>query len=98
MKNRMILLVDDDPDDQLIFKDALGELGEDVGCATASNGREALAYLQKMPPPEVIFLDLNMPVMNGFDFLMHIKDNPLLRKIPIVIYTTSDHPAIKRKP
>lgn len=96
MKNKIILLVDDDPDDQLIFADALSEIGENVECATANNGQEALRYLERMPEPILIFLDLNMPVMNGFEFLTRIKEGEH-SQIPIVIYTTSDHPRDKRE-
>jgi CheY-like chemotaxis protein len=97
MTNKTILLVDDDPDDQLIFKDALNEIGENIECSTVNNGREAMVYLQKMPEPNLIFLDLNMPKMNGFEFLELIKENQRYKKIPIVIYTTSDHPNDKNE-
>jgi CheY-like chemotaxis protein len=97
MKSKIILLVDDDEDDQLIFTDALSELGGDIQCITVNNGLEALVYLQKMPNPILIFVDLNMPVMNGFDFLKTIKGNLRLEKIPVVIYTTSDHPRDKKE-
>jgi CheY-like chemotaxis protein len=92
MKNKIILLVDDDQDDQLIFSDALNDIGEDVRFVTVNNGKEALVYLKKMPEPALIFLDLNMPVMNGLDFLKIIKTDLHFSRIPVVIYTTSDHP------
>jgi CheY-like chemotaxis protein len=96
MTNKTILLVDDDPDDQLIFTDALNEVNNQFNCFVASNGQEALARLQNMPEPMLIFLDLNMPVMNGFEFLMQIKESRH-KQIPVVIYTTSDHPRDKKE-
>jgi CheY-like chemotaxis protein len=92
MMHQKILLVDDDPDDHLIFLDAIHELGLQIECSIATNGLEALAYLNNpSTAPSIIFLDLNMPVMNGFEFLQHIKEEKLFSKIPIVIFTTSDN-------
>ena len=87
------MLVDDDADDQLIFLDALSEVDDTVECATASNGLEALSYLHAGDwLPAVIFIDLNMPLMNGFELLGKIKKDPRMKDIPIVIFTTSDSP------
>jgi CheY-like chemotaxis protein len=97
MKHKTILLVDDDEDDQLIFKDAVKEVYSGIDCLTASNGRDAYYQLEKSsPPPSLIFLDLNMPVMNGFEFLERVKKNDGLKNIPVVIYTTSDSPLDKK--
>jgi len=97
MKHKIILLVDDDEDDQLIFKDAISEIFINVKCLTASNGKDAYSQLDKSSPaPSLIFLDLNMPVMNGFEFLKRVKDSLDHRKIPIIIYTTSDSPQDKK--
>ena len=95
MRNKTILLIDDDPDDQLIFTDALSEINNEVNCFVASNGQDALVCLQQIPEPLLIFLDLNMPVMNGFEFLTRIKQSHQHKEIPVVIYTTSDHPRDK---
>ena len=97
MKHKTVLLVDDDQDDQLIFKDAIKQANSGIVCLIASNGEEAFLQLDgSSAPPSLIFLDLNMPVMNGFEFLERIKKNDRLKNIPVVIYTTSDSPLDKK--
>jgi CheY-like chemotaxis protein len=86
-----IFLIDDDEDDQLFFIDALESIDPLLQCDTAGNGKVALEKLLSSDPlPDIIFLDLNMPVMNGFEFLMHIKNEMLVNKIPVGIFTTSN--------
>jgi CheY-like chemotaxis protein len=98
MNYKKILLVDDDPDDQFIFTDAVDEMAMDIECVTASNGFEALHYLESaVQIPSLIFLDLNMPVMDGFDCLKLIKRNSRFKKIPVIIFTTSDNPSDKKR-
>ena len=93
MNHTRILLVDDNPDDQFIFADALDEIAKNVECVTANNGVEAIAYLNTANPiPSLIFLDLNMPFMNGFQCLEQIMKDDKLRHLPVIIYTTSDNP------
>ena len=88
-----ILLIDDDPDDQLIFTDLLDELETTVQCKTVNNGAEAMAYLETAPRlPSFIFLDLNMPRMSGFQCLTKIKEDERFKHIPVLIYTTSNNP------
>ena len=87
-----ILLVDDDLDDQKFFIDALQEISPNLYCSVANNGIEALEHLAlKPPPPSVIFLDLNMPLMNGLECLKNLKSNTLYNEIPVVILTTSNN-------
>jgi len=96
--HKKILLVDDDPDDQLIFIDTLQEIKSDVECVTASNGVEALEYLSTNDAaPSIIFLDLNMPLMNGFECLERIKKNHQLKEIPVIIFTTSNSPLDQKR-
>jgi CheY-like chemotaxis protein len=85
------LLIDDDLDDQLVFSLALKELNHPIFCVVANSGFEALKKLEHDPPflPNIIFLDLNLPGINGFDCLSRIKKNEKLSHIPVVIYTTS---------
>jgi CheY-like chemotaxis protein len=91
-----ILLIDDDADDQLIFKEAIGEITEQVDCVFANNGFEGLSSLIRLDPaPSLIFLDLNMPIMNGFECLEQIRKNDQWRKIPVIIFSTSNNPADK---
>lgn len=85
-------LIDDDPDDQLIFSLALQQVSGSLTCITADSGFEALEKLgQKSFLPDYIFLDLNMPGMNGIECLLRIKGQHHLRNIPVVIYTTSSN-------
>ena len=88
-KARKILLVDDDADDQVYFRDAINELNASLKCDIANNGREALDQIQQPPPPDLIFLDLNMPVMNGYECLEFLKTEERYKNIPVVIFTTS---------
>jgi len=83
------MLIDDDPDDQLFFRDAIELMHPGLTCALASSCREAFSQLEEPPPPEFIFMDLNMPVMNGFDCLVYLKNQAAYCDIPVVIFTTS---------
>jgi CheY-like chemotaxis protein len=84
------LLIDDDIDDQEIFCLALDKISFPFDCHIANNGFEALQKLEeKSVLPDYIFLDLNMPRMNGKECLRELKKNPRLRNIPVVIYSTS---------
>ena len=71
---KRIFLVDDDVDDQLMFKEVIETINPALQCDTAANGKIALDKLKESSAvPDIIFLDLNMPVMNGYDFLIQIK-------------------------
>lgn len=97
MRKRKIWLVDDDADDQLFFLDALGEINAEIECEIANNGQDALDKLKDSPIPELLFLDLNMPVMNGFDCLAELRKHDKYRDLPVVIFTTtSDLSTIKK--
>jgi CheY-like chemotaxis protein len=84
-----ILLIDDDVDDQLYFRDAVNEINPSITCEIANNGKEALQQIEIPPLPDIIFLDLNMPVMNGFECLSSLKKKGRYQDIPVVIFTTS---------
>lgn len=88
------LLIDDDRDDQEIFKLALQDVNENVLFRAADDGVEGLALLQSEEQfrPNFIFLDLNMPRMTGKDCLAAIRQHPTLSGIPVVIYSTSSDP------
>ena len=86
-----IFLIDDDEDDQLIFKEVIDSINSTLYIVTATNGKIALDKLKASDSlPDIIFLDLNMPVMNGYEFLVRIKKEVQLSKIPVCILTTSN--------
>jgi len=86
-----ILLVDDDRVDVMTTKRALKDINVTNPVYTAGNGEEALELLRdgKTEKPGVILLDLNMPRMNGIEFLRVIKNDASLKMIPVVVLTTS---------
>jgi len=91
MNPEKILLIDDDHDDQLFFLDAVRDIDATIVCEVANDGIEGIEKLKKDPLPDLIFLDLNMPYMNGFDFLLLIRKEQRYDDIPIIIFTTSSH-------
>jgi CheY-like chemotaxis protein len=88
---RDILLVDDDLDDVDLFREALNEVDALVNFRSAKNGLEALELLHspQIITPDLIFLDINMPEVDGWRCLAEIKSTPLLKEIPVIIYSTS---------
>ena len=93
-----LLLADDDPDDRLLVKDALEETTWTAELQTVEDGVELMDYLRHRgryadpndaPPPSLILLDLKMPRKGGHQTLKEIKEDPDLRRIPVVILTTS---------
>lgn len=97
MKYKNILLIDDDNDDQDIFISALGEVSSSVKCTAISDAVLALDKLRSEAIiPDVIFLDLNMPLMNGQQFLAEIKKDSGLNKIPVIVLSTTSHSAVMR--
>jgi len=87
---RNVFLADDDDDDQLIFIEALAAVAPDIKCETAFNGKEALEKLNELRVlPDLIFLDINMPLMDGFECLIRIKQQKDLFRIPVIIYSTA---------
>ena len=90
-KLKPILLVEDDSVDAMTVKRAMRDLQVNHSVIHSSNGEEALKYLASpdTEKPFVILLDLNMPKMNGIEFLKVIKTNPDLKTIPVIVLTTS---------
>lgn len=89
--DRAILLIEDDDIDAMSVKRSLKELKVNNPLFHVENGEEALEYLHdpKNIRPAIILLDINMPRMNGLEFLRAVKQDPDLKKIPIVMLTTS---------
>jgi CheY-like chemotaxis protein len=88
---KAILLVEDDEVDAMTVRRAMKELHVSNPVARVENGEEALGYLRQPDQvmPCLILLDLNMPVMGGIEFLQAIKQDSLLKRIPVVVLTTS---------
>jgi len=86
-----VILVDDDPDDRMLFEEVFSELRIQSSLFLFQNGLEFLAYLDRpqAPIPDLIFLDLNMPIMGGIEALEHIKRSEKYSNVPIAIYSTS---------
>ena len=98
MHYKNILLIDDDEDDQEIFLSAVASVSLSVQCVTLSDATEALEkLLSQQLQPDLIFLDLNMPVMNGEQFLAALKIQPTLKHIPVIIFSTSSQPATMKR-
>lgn len=85
----VLLCIDDDPEDIELFVDAVKMIDGDHSCITATNGNEALSTLAKVVP-DVIFLDMNMPGMNGKETLERIRNDERLLSVPIYILSTSN--------
>lgn len=96
-----ILFVDDDPEDHMIMLEYFKEVGKDDQIIFQKNGQEAIAYLEQLPDdlllPNLIVLDLNMPILNGTQTLIQIKRNKRFKHIPVIIFSTSENENEKRK-
>jgi CheY-like chemotaxis protein len=96
--NITILMADDDEDDGILVREALAESQLPIELYIVSNGEQLMDYLyhrgeyannSSLPHPDLILLDLNMPRIGGLEALKEIKNNPQLRRIPVVILSTS---------
>jgi CheY-like chemotaxis protein len=95
---RMILLVEDDDDDVFLMEFAMSKISDKPPMLRVSNGQEALDYLKGLdkyadrtvyPLPEIIFLDLKLPFVHGFEVLKWIKSQPALQDIHVTVITGS---------
>lgn len=89
-----ILLADDDLDDCMLFEDVLRELYNQPRLSVVNDGRQLMNFLEGADMfPDILFLDLNMPLKNGYECVKEIRQSKRLQKIPIVIFSTSAKPA-----
>jgi CheY-like chemotaxis protein len=90
-QDRSILLVEDDVIDRMTVERALKEIRVTNPMVSVENGEEALAFLRDPAnvTPGIILLDLNMPKMNGIEFLKVVKQDEELKRIPVIVLTTS---------
>lgn len=87
-----VLIVDDDEDDQLLIRAAFQTDSSQYNLHFACDGTDVLENIESPRfLPDLILLDLNMPRINGFEVLKHLKNSPLYRHVPVIMLTTSDH-------
>lgn len=96
-----IVVAEDNLNDRIILAEAFKELGLNVTLSFVSHGEELLDYLQgrnayadsdAVARPSLVLMDLNMPRMNGNETLKRIRSDEILRKLPVVVLSTSDNP------
>lgn len=91
MRQKLIMIIDDDHDDTDLFCEVAESLQEQCRCIMKSSCDDALHYLKEnfSEQPDIIFLDINMPRISGKECLAILKKNPLVKNIPVYIYSTS---------
>jgi CheY-like chemotaxis protein len=96
---RIVLCVDDDPDDRELIRNAIFKVDPSYNVAYATNGKEAIQFLLRALNAELpclVILDINMPVMDGKQAVVEIKKIEELNEVPIVVFSTSNHPSDKK--
>jgi DNA-binding response OmpR family regulator len=96
----VILLAEDDENDVFLMRRAFKKAGVTNQLLVVRNGKEAIDYLSGQPPfanpathprPGLLMLDLKMPLLNGFDVLLWLQKQPNLSRIPVLVFSSSDH-------
>jgi CheY-like chemotaxis protein len=100
-----VLLVEDNPTDVLVIKEAMDRSGLNIDLRIATNGQEAISYLQdlaasKKPCPELVLLDLNLPKVGGLEVLRHLRSSSPCSRSQVIVVTSStaesDRAAVQR--
>jgi|TARA_B110000977_G_scaffold88302_1_gene117327 CheY-like chemotaxis protein len=98
MKELHILLVEDNEGDVILTLEAFEESEIKTKISVAKNGKDALDFLFKresfkdVEKPDLVLLDLNIPIFSGMEVLKEVRQHPILKKMPIIILTTSSNP------
>lgn len=90
MNNKVLLYIDDDPEDMDFFCEAVRTIDPSCICVGAKNGAEGLKLLSTLTP-DLIFLDINMPVMDGKETLKSIQVDSRLNKLPVFMLSTTSN-------
>ena len=87
---KKLLLIDDDADDHEFFLEVIGEIDSSITCTSFLDSEKALFKLKEDESdiPDLIILDTNMPKLGGRQLLVELKQDPRLREIPVVMYST----------
>jgi len=91
-EKKLLMIVDDDRLDRGFFRSAIRKNNPSYECIEAKDGNDALEQLRNAKKlPDIIFLDINMPKMDGRECLVELNKDKTLKKIPVIIYSTSDY-------
>lgn len=90
--NKIFWLIDDDADDRMLFARAVKRIGRNVSYESIETAEEAISMLENNDTrlPDVVFLDINMPRMGGWECLSRIKADERTKNIPVIMYSTSE--------
>lgn len=87
---KTVLLVEDNEADIFLAQEVLEDIGSDIDLVVAYNGIEAIDFLEHQEKPNLIILDLNMPKMDGREFLKYVRGHENFKHIPVIVLTTSE--------
>jgi CheY-like chemotaxis protein len=91
MNTFQILYIDDSKEDRELLRTIIGTIATDIEIIEQADGETGLMYLQneKIPTPDLVLLDLNMPGMHGLEVLKAIRDDEHLKSLPVIVFTVS---------
>jgi len=94
-----IFIIDDNEDFVLLFCQAVAKVYPGIQCLSAENGYSALRQLKFMLPtvPDLIFVDVKMPIMDGHEIVAEVKKTEFLSGVPVIMYTAQEHPGDRDK-